>query len=114
MKTERINEIKKERIYTITRKDISFGQKIVQSNHASTQYLIDHSPHTKGKWNNGSIICLELGNEKSLKRWIKKLEDNDIAHSIFREPDMDNEITAISALSCGEIFHGIPLIKGAL
>jgi len=112
MKTIRINEIKKERIYTITRKDISFGQKIVQSNHASTQYLIDHSPHTKGKWNNGSIICLELGNEKSLKRWIKKLENNNIDYSLFREPDMDNQITAIAALSCGEIFHGIPLING--
>jgi len=103
--------IKKERIYTITRKDISIGQKLVQSNHASTQYLIDHSPHTEGKWNNGSIICLELGNEKSLKRWIKKLEENNIKYSLFREPDMDHEITAIAALHTGEIFHGIPLIK---
>ena len=105
------NNTKKERIYTITRKDISFGQKIVQSNHASTQYLIDHSPHIEGKWSNGSIICLELGNEKSLKRWIKKLEDNDIKYSLFREPDMNHEITAIAALHHGDIFHGIPLIK---
>lgn len=101
-----------ERIYTITRKDITFGQKVVQSNHASNQYLIDHSPHLEGKWNNGSIICLELGSEKSLKRWIKKLENMDIKFSIFREPDMNHEITAISALHQGDIFYGIPLIQG--
>lgn len=113
MNTNNIKEInKKERIYTITRKDISIGQKIVQSNHASTQYLIDHSPHLEGKWSNGSIICLELGSEKSLKKWMKKLEENGIKYSIFREPDMNHEITAIAALHTGEIFHGIPLIKG--
>ena len=102
---------KKKRIYTITRSDLSIGQKATQSNHASTQYLIDHSPHLKGEWNNGSIICLELGSEKALKKWLNKLEANNIKTSIFREPDMDYQITAIAALHEGEIFKGIPLLK---
>lgn len=105
------NNMRAPRIYTITRQDLSLGQKIVQSNHASTQYLIDHSPHKKGEWNNGSIICLELGNEKSLKRWIKKLEAQGIKYSLFREPDLDHAITAIAILHQGDIFKGIPLIK---
>lgn len=105
-------ETKKERLYTITRKDISFGQKVVQSNHVSNQYLIEHDPHKKNIWNNGSIICLELGNEKSLKRWIKKLDSKEVKYSIFREPDMNNEITGIAAVHMGDIFHGIPLIQG--
>ena len=108
--TKHLKDTRKERIYTITRKDISQAQKAVQSAHAATQYLIDHSPHTEGKWNNGSIICLELGSEKSLKKWMRKLEDRGIKFSYFREPDMNHEITAIAALDKGDIFHGIPLI----
>lgn len=104
-------ETRKKRIYTITRADLSIGQKATQSNHASTQYLIDHSPHKNGEWNNGSIICLQLGNEKSLKKWLKKLEENGIKTSLFREPDMNYEITAIAALHEGDIFKGIPLLK---
>jgi 7-keto-8-aminopelargonate synthetase-like enzyme len=103
--------MKKKRIYTITRADLSIGQKATQSNHASTQYLIDHAPHLSGEWNNGSIICLELGNEKSLKKWLKKLEEKGIKTSLFREPDMEHQITAIAALHEGDIFKGIPLLK---
>lgn len=103
-------DTKRERIYTITRKDISPSQKAVQSMHAGMQYMIDHNPHLDFKWNNGSIICLELGTEKALRRWIKKLKDRGIKISIFREPDMNHEITAIAALHQGDIFHGIPLI----
>lgn len=102
---------RKKRIYTITRSDLSIGQKATQSNHASTQYLIDHSPHLKGEWNNGSIICLELGNENSLKKWLNKLEKYNIKTSIFREPDMDYQITAIAALHEVDIFKGIPLLQ---
>lgn len=99
------------RIYSLTRKDMSQGQKAVQSGHAIAQYIIDHNPHQNGLWSNGSIINLELGSEKSLKKWIKKLEELGIKYSIFREPDMNNEITSIAALHKGEIFKGIPLLK---
>ena len=62
------------------------------------------------KWSNGSIINLGLGTEKALRRWIKKFEDLEIPYSIFREPDMENQITSISALHIGDIFKGIPLL----
>lgn len=101
----------KKRIYTITRSDLSIGQKSVQSAHALAQYLIDFNPHIDFKWNNGSIINLELGNENSLKRWIKKLEVLGLEYSLFREPDLNYAITAIAILHTGEIFKGIPLLK---
>lgn len=101
----------KPRLYSLTRKDISIEQMAVQSGHALTQYIIDHNPHIDSKWSNGSIICLELANEKSLKRWIKKLEEKGIPFSIFREPDMNHEITSISLLDTGELLKGIPLLK---
>jgi len=100
----------KPRIYSLTRGDISNGQKAVQSGHSIAQYLIEHNPHHVDKWCNGSIICLELGNEKSLKRWMKKLDNLGISYSIFREPDMEHQITSIATLHTGEIFKGIPLL----
>jgi len=103
--------MKKERIYTLTRTDISIGQKITQAGHSLAQYLIDHNPHINGKWANGSIINLALGSEKSLKRWMKKLDELEIPFSIFREPDMSHEITSIAILHEGDIFKGIPLLK---
>lgn len=102
--------IKNPRIYTLTRTDISDGQKGVQAGHSLAQYIIDHNPHMKDLWSNGSIINLGLGTEKSLRRWIKKFEELEIPYSIFREPDMDNQITSISALHIGDIFKGIPLL----
>jgi len=102
--------MKSKRIYTLTRSDISSGQKTVQSGHSLAQYIIEHNPHQEGEWSNGSIICLKLGKEKALKRWIKKLENMGLKISIFREPDMDNEITSIATLHHGDIFKGIPLL----
>jgi len=100
----------KKRIYTLTRTDISKGQQAVQAGHSLAQYIIDWNPHLTKKWDNGSIINLGLGSEKSLKRWIAKLEKAKIPYSIFREPDMEYEITSIAALDNGEIFKGIPLL----
>lgn len=102
--------IKKPRIYTLTRTDIDDGQKSVQAGHSLAQYIIEHNPHQNGLWANGSIINLALGSEKSLKRWMKKLEELNIEYSIFKEPDMDHQITSISALHIGDIFKGIPLL----
>lgn len=98
-------------LYTLTRSDLTTGQKCAQSSHSLAQYLIEHQPHTKNEWNNGYIIHLELGNEKSLKRWINKFEQNGIKFSLFREPDMNNQITSIATLHEGDIFKGIPLLK---
>lgn len=101
------------RIYTITRKDIETNeQKTIQSMHAGGKYITEHEPHRKGLWDgNDSMIALELGSEKSLKKWIKKLEEKGIAFSLFKEPDMDYAITAIAALDTGELFKGIPLLN---
>lgn len=101
--------MRKKRIYTLTRTDISYGQQAIQAGHALAQYIIEHNPHIKGDWGNGSIINLALGSEKSLKRWVKKLEILGIKYSLFKEPDINHEITSIAILSEGDIFKGIPL-----
>jgi len=98
------------RIYTLTRTDISNGQQAIQAAHSLAQYIIDHNPHQIGEWENGSIINLGLGSEKSLNRWIRKLKNKNIKFSIFREPDLSNQITSIAILDTGALFKGIPLL----
>ena len=99
-----------KRLYVITRKDLSVGQKTAQTGHAIAQYILDHSPHKTGEWSNDYLICLE-DSKFSMKRWIDYMTKNKIKHSIFKEPDMNNEITAISLIHSGEIFKGLSLIK---
>jgi hypothetical protein len=112
IKEHKINRLNndREKLYTLTRTDISIEQQAIQANHSAAQYTIEHNPHKTGDWNNGSIINLALGSEKSLRKWIRKLIKLDIKFSIFREPDMNNEITSISILHKGDIFKGIPLL----
>lgn len=99
-----------KRLYVITRQDLTIGQKTAQTGHAIAQYILDHSPHESGEWNNDYLICLE-DHKLSMEGWIEYLIENNIKHSIFKEPDMDHEITSISALHSGEIFKGLSLIR---
>lgn len=57
---------------------------------------MEHFELTKS-WLNASetIVCLGIKNEEELIKLIKKAEDRNIKHTIFREPDMDNQITSI-------------------
>jgi len=42
----------------------------------------------------------------SLAYWQKELGE----FSVFREPDIGNEVTAIAAFASGEPFQGLPLV----
>lgn len=96
------------RLYCITRKDLTHGQKTAQLCHAATQYLLDH-PDTE--WNNGFIICLEAKDEDHLWEIKKGLEEKEWKHSHFLEPDFDDALTSISALDSGKLFANLPLMR---
>ena len=76
----------------LTRIDLSLKQRAVQSGHAVAEFLLNH----KTSWDNGTLIYLGVDNEEELKRWMFKLERKDIKYSIFREPDIGNEITSLA------------------
>jgi len=101
----------KKRLYTLTRSDLTIGQKCAQSSHALAQYIIDHKPHLTNEWNNDYIIHLQLGSEKSLKKWINKFEKEGKNFSYFKEPDLNNEITSIAIIEDKNLFKGIPLLR---
>jgi peptidyl-tRNA hydrolase len=69
--------------------------------HALRQFTAEH-PEIDRVWFEQSnyLGLLSVKNEEELHRLIEQAAEHGIHHSIFREPDIDNQITAI-ALSPG-------------
>ena len=55
-------------------------------------------------------MYLNVGDKESLERWLEKVHYKDMEYSIFREPDIDNEITALACLTDKKMFNGLPLL----
>ena len=65
--------------------------------------MLEH-PHG---WKNDYLVYL-YGN---VNEWIEKLERSGTDFSIFKEPDLDNRITAIALESDGRVFRKLELIR---
>lgn len=71
---------------------MSPGYQLVQSCHAIREFDKLH----RGYQEVANLACLSVVDENELKRLIQSLEANQIKHAIFREPDVDDQITAIA------------------
>ena len=87
-----------KKLYVLVRKDLSKSQQAVQAGHAVAEYLL-HGPFTS--WGNGTLVYLLVHDEQELKDWIDKLRAMPYNVIMFKEPDKNNEITAI-ATECDE------------
>jgi len=69
----------------------------VQSGHVAIQFQYDY-PDIAKTWfeNSNYLIYISVENEEQLQVLIKKLKKANIKHSIFRESDINNQITAIA------------------
>ena len=81
----------------IGREDLGQGYMAVQAMHAAIQFQHDH-PEFATVWFKRSnyLGFLSVNSEEELQNLIKKASDQEIPISIFREPDIDNQITAIA------------------
>ncbi len=75
---DRVND----KLYCVVDATLSKSQQGVQAAHGVAQYLLEHRDT---KWNNGTLIILK---SYDLSQW------EDWAESMFREPDLDNRVTA--------------------
>ena len=73
------------------------GQQAVQATHAAIKFIIEH-PEIAHEWYNISEYLVELSvkNQEELLELAEKLSWKDIVFSEFREPDLDNAVTAIA------------------
>ena len=97
MKQDTDWQINTEKLRVITRSDLPLSYQAVQSGHAGIQFQHEH-PEIAKHWHENSnyLIFLSVKDEERLKRLIDIAELNNIKHSVFREPDIGNEITAIA------------------
>lgn len=90
-----------DKLYVVTRQDLEKGYQCVQSMHAAIQFVMQHSDVAKHWFDKSNYLgWLSVANEQELIALIEKAKENDIRFSIFREPDIGDEITAI-ALEAG-------------
>lgn len=90
-----------DKLYIVTRKDLSPGYQAVQSCHALRQFTEEHPEIDKAWFDKSNYLALlSVDNEQDLLNLIEQAENLNIKFSIFREPDIDNAITAITLAPC--------------
>ena len=86
-----------DKLTIITRRDLSPGYQAVQSGHAAIQFQYEHPIISKNWYENSNyLIFLTTSDESELIRYLEKAKAKGIHTSVFQEPDIDNEITAIA------------------
>lgn len=95
------------KLYVLVRKkDLNHSQRAVQAGHAVAEFLLKSSSN----WKNTTLIYLGVKGEHQLKNWINKLSRQNIECIPWREPDMNNEITAIATIADSELFKNLNLL----
>ena len=90
-----------KRLYILISKDLDPVYGCVQGGHAIAQWLLDGNT----SWENEYLIFLYA----DLDKWELRLSDH--TYSKFREPDLDNKLTAIAVESDGKIFKNLQLVR---
>jgi hypothetical protein len=94
-----------KRLYVLINKRLNPVYGCVQGGHAVAQYMLENPL----EWKNEFLIYLYADTEK----WRSILHERGIKYSVFREPDLNNTITAIAVRDdSGEMFKNLKLVKG--
>lgn len=104
---------KGDKLFVVTRRDMSPGYQAVQSCHAIRQFTAEH-PERDSEWYSMSnyIALLSVADEVELMRLVVSAKDHGLRWSTFREPDVDGQITAIALEphpKTVELCRGLPL-----
>jgi len=87
----------------------------VQSAHAGIQFQHEHTELAKNWYHSSNyLIFLSVENEVELNNIIDAATSKNITISVFREPDIDNQITAIAlepSITSKKLTSGLKLMK---
>ena len=83
------------KLIIVTRQDLTPGYQATQALHSS-HVFIQEFPQIYEEWSKDPYLALlSVKNEQELSNLISKLEKSKIKFSVFREPDINNQITSI-------------------
>lgn len=85
------------KLFLISRRDLDPGSQAVQAAHALTEFLLHHQEVAKD-WHGRSntLAFLSVANERALGVLLRKARDRRTPVSAFREPDRQDELTALA------------------
>jgi len=95
------------KLFIVVRKDLTQSQQLVQSGHVIAEFLLTKPD---SKWKNKTLVILGLNNLDELNKLIFKLDQMGIKWVGFKEPYIDNELTAIACDEDESIFSGMELL----
>lgn len=92
------------KLVSITRQDLTPGYQVVQTAHAIADFAHDH-PDQFRQWkeNSNSIITLSIKDEQALIALYERLKAITPYITAFREPDIQDQMTAICVYGTPEI-----------
>ena len=96
-----------KKLYVLIRKDLGLSYGAVQAGHAVAEWMLQHGQGAE--WQNGTLIYLSVADEKELMYWTFKLDKRNMKWTGFREPDVNNQMTAIACLTDSNMFSGLKL-----
>jgi len=103
---------KEMKMFVLVRKDLSNIQKAVQAGHAVAEFLLKFPYKNQYNWNNETLVYLAVKDKNELSWWEHKLHKKSIAHISFKEPDLNDEPTALAAVTGSEdIFKKLKLLE---
>jgi len=88
------------KLYIVVRADLTPGARAAQSCHATSAFVAAH-PEQSAQWRESSnnLVCLEIANEPLLLAMAQRAGEHGIPHTLFREPDLGDEATALALMS---------------
>jgi peptidyl-tRNA hydrolase len=89
-------------MYVVVRDDLPIGLQMAQAAHATFMFSQEH-PGEVTPWYRDSqyLIIVSVPDEDSLVRVASRAMEHEVATSLWREPDLDGRLTAIT-LAPGE------------
>lgn len=85
------------KLYIVVRADLAPGAQVAQSCHALRLFGAEH-PRIDEHWYRASnnLVCLSVADESELAALAAKADALGLCCSLFREPDFDDEATALA------------------
>lgn len=96
-----------KKLFVLVRTDLNPAYRAVQAGHAVAEFVLNR-PNT---WANEILVYLGVKSLFSLEVIKDKFEKQQIDYVEFREPDLENQLTAIATVNENKIVTNLNLLK---
>jgi peptidyl-tRNA hydrolase len=99
------------KLYIVVRNDLAPGLQLAQAVHAKELFSHEH-PEVNTDWyeRSNNIVVLQVENKEELAKIAYGLSKQGLAVCMFKEPDLNDELTAIAAEpGAGTSLSSLPL-----